>query len=256
MSWRGAAVLGVLMGATTMMSEATPTTDLEALLEASASSSRGERLEALHKLGRLSGPIKDPRLAAGLAALAPTDTEAALRLELLARIRDPAARPAVLAWSHGAMASAKASVAELAGSRRALSAALRIIAESSDPGADAVLLGAAALDDPAVERVALEGLDGRPGFQASQHVPALIRLLGATLDGESQSHVLSLLGRSRSRSALQPVLESMERWAELNPDQGALAHAAALRALTGQSLGDRPAPWRAWLRAQAATGKP
>lgn len=256
MSWRAAAMLGLLMGATTMMSEATPASDLNDLLEASASASRGERLEALHKLTRRSGPIKDPRLVAGLGALAPTDSEAALRLELLARLHDAAARPAVVNWSRAALAAMRASGAELGEARRALIAALRIVAEAADPGADVVLVEAAALEDQAITRVALEGLDGRPGFQASQHVTTLLRLLGTTLDGVSQSHVLSLLGRSRSPSALLPVLESMERWAELNPGQGAPDHAAALRALTGQSLGDRPAPWRAWLRAQEAARKP
>jgi len=254
-SWQHAAVLGAVMGATTMMSEATPAGDLSALLEASASTSRGQRLEALHQLARQPRPIKDARIAAGLVTLDPSDTEAALRLELIARLRDPAARPVVLSWTSAALA-ARPSSAEPTSWRRALIAAAQVIAEAPDPSADVTLLSLAALDDLGIARAALAALAGRPAFQAPQHVSPLLVLLGVTVDGESQSHVLSLLGRSRSAQAVQPVLESMERWAELNPGQGAEAHAAALRALTGQSLGDRPEPWRAWFKAQAAPLKP
>lgn len=237
------------------MSEAMPASDLSALLEASASPSRAQRLEALHQLARQPRPIKDARLAAGLLSLDPSDTEAALRVELIARLRDPAARPVVLSWTNAALAAARPSTAELQSWRRALIAAAKVIAEAPDPSADAALLSLAALDDLGIARAALAALAGRPAFQAPQHVSPLLALLGLTVDLESQSHVLSLLGRSRSAQAVQPVLESMERWAELNPGQGAEDHAAALRALTGQSLGDRPAPWRAWLRARAASGK-
>lgn len=238
-----------------MMSEAMPASDLSALLEASASESRAQRLEALHSLARLPRPIKDPRIAAGLLTLDPADAEAALRLELIAHLRDPAARPVVLSWTSAALA-ARPSTAELHSWRRALIAAAKVIAEAPGPSADAALLSLAALDELGIARAALAALAGRPAFEAPQHVSSLLVLLGVTVDGESQSHVLSLLGRSRSAQAVQPVLESMERWAELNPGQGAVAHAAALRALTGQSLGDHPAPWRAWLRAQAAPLKP
>jgi hypothetical protein len=168
-SWQHAAVLGAVMGAMTMMSEATPASDLSALLEASASTSRGQRLEALHQLARQPRPIKDARIAAGLVTLDPSDTEAALRLELIARLRDPAARPVVLSWTSAALA-ARPSSAEPNSWRRALIAAAQVIAEAPDPSADVTLLSLAALDDLAIARAALAALAGRPAFQAPQHV--------------------------------------------------------------------------------------
>ncbi len=177
-----------------MMSEAMPASDLSALLEASASESRAQRLEALHSLARLPRPIKDARIAAGLLTLDPADAEAALRLELIAHLRDPAARPVVLSWTSAALA-ARPSAAELHSWRRALIAAAKVIAEAPGPSADAALLSLAALDELGIARAALAALAGRPAFEAPQHVSSLLVLLGVTVDGESQSHVLSLLGR-------------------------------------------------------------
>ncbi|MFO0726388.1 MAG: hypothetical protein U1E65_21560 [Myxococcota bacterium] len=232
------------------MSEASPTTELRELLDASASGSRGQRLEALHKLSGARGPFKDPRLAAGLSGLQPTDPEAVLRLELLARGHDPAARRAALGWISALLGAPRPRAEELPSWRRALVPAAKLIAEAEDPSADAALLALASLGDSSVAGAALAALDARPSFPAPQHLLELAALLAATFDLEAQTHVLSLLGRTRSPDAIPLVLESMERWAEANPGQGAAAHAAALRALTGQALGDHPAAWRAWRDAQ------
>ncbi|MCK6551678.1 hypothetical protein L6R52_37945 [Myxococcota bacterium] len=223
----------------------------EAQLRASESTSRSERLDALEALARTKPtmPRIVRRIAAGLAGLAAIDREALLRLGAIEKHRDPEAAQVVARWVVEALAAPRPAERDHVAWQRALTAAATALRPGRGEGTERALVALGGVDDVVVARAALAIAARDEAFDAERHAEALVAMLSRP-DVECLGSVLSLLGRSRAPRAIGPIIDAMERYAEVNPRSGAPDHARALRRLTGQSLGDDPAAWRAWWRTQ------
>jgi hypothetical protein len=244
-TWLIPVVVGLGLGVTPMI-EARPQDVRDALIADSEADSLGERLEALGQLARRKDvrPVEARRIAARLSGLRASDREAVLRLEALERQRDPEVAQTVARWVVAAAAEAPGERDRRAW-QRALGASVAAMGAGSGETVEGALLALARLDDVTIARAALASAAGREHFDAGRHVGALVAML-ARPDLECLSAVLALLGRTNAADAVEPIIAAMERYAEANPRRGAPEHARALQRLTGQSLGDAPAEWRAW----------
>lgn len=219
----------------------------EALLTGSESASRAERLSALEKLARTKPTIARAarRIARPLDGLGALDRESLLRLQAIEKHRDLEVAELVARWVTRVLAEPRPPEAEHTAWQRALVAAATALRPGGGDGAQRALVALAAVDDVVVARAALAIAARDEAFDAKRHVDALIPML-ARPDLQCLGSVLVLLGRSKAPEAIGAIIDAMQRYAEVNPRSGAPDHARALHLLTGQSLGDDPAAWRAW----------
>lgn len=228
------------------MSHADETPIPAELRETTPQHPRDTRLRALAAL-RGKKLVAAQVVAEGLRGLRADDLEAAVRVELVSNNPDARAIKALLVWlAEVRLASAK-EPARLTKQRETLSRALDVV--HAAPQLDAVIWRFIDSDDDVLVGHAIELAAVSSRVAPTPHVERLIELLSHPTVAVRPA-LVRLLGATRDRRAVAPLVHAMGVFAESNPRLGAPDHARALRQLTGARLGDDPAAWRAWLAEQ------
>jgi hypothetical protein len=234
--------LAIVLGGTTM-SHADETPIPPELRETTAANPRETRMRALAGLRGKKLPAAQV-VAEGLRGLRADDLEAAVRVDLVSNNPDARAVKALLTWLAGVRLASGKEPARLTKQRETLSRALDVVHAS--PQLDTVIWRFIDSDDDVLVGHAIELAAVNSRVAPAPHVERLVELLSHPTVAVRPA-LVRMLGATRDRRAIAPLVHAMSVFAEGNPRVGAPEHARALRLLSGARVGDDPAAWRAWL---------
>lgn len=230
---------------------------VQELVQQAESEDAATRVRAIEELARLKVPRVARKLAPRLEAAPLGDREAEAILRLLDRAPDGSMISKVATWlvrvvgPTGVLEEPLLGPLADPGGTRSLELAVRIAGRGTlGPEAARAVATLASHPELEVAKAALQVAEGSRAVRAAEHVDSWLVALDRghpTL----MDPALVLLGRAKVMSTVPRIITSAERSFEANPRRrGAPEHGKALRAITGQKLGDDPAVWRRWWAAR------